>query len=96
MCLCVSVCVYVQALNFRILWVIVIVRDVACWAWLGTGLGVRTDSAQGLFHTVSCLQGWTLHVDRPTRCCLLVMYLLYFRKAPSRHAFQLLLLIHSA
>ena len=35
--------------------------------WLGTGLGDRTDSAQGLFHTVACLQGWTRHVDRPTR-----------------------------
>ena len=60
-------------------------------------VGDRTDSAQGLFNTVSCLQGWTRHVDRPTGWCLLVMYLLWYRDAPSRHAFQLLLLlIHSA
>ena len=28
-----------------------------------------------------CLQGWTQQMDRPTRWCLLVMYLLYYRKA---------------
>ena len=36
----------------------------------------------------SCLQGWTRQVDRPTRWCLLTVYLLYYRKAPSGMLFH--------
>ena len=32
-------------------------------------------------------------MDRPTGCCFLGLFPLYYRKAPSRHAFQLLLLL---
>ena len=37
---------------------------------------------------VSCLQGWTRQVDCPTCWCLLTVYLLYYRKAPSRMLFH--------
>ena len=47
--------------------------------FLGTGLGMT------LF---SCLQGWTRHVDRPTHWCLLTVYSLYYRKAPSHMLFH--------
>ena len=39
----------------------------------------------------SCLQVWTEHVGRPTCWCLMVVHLLYYRKAPSRHALPHLL-----
>jgi len=45
----------------------------------------------------SHLQGWTRQVDRPTQWFLMVMYLLYYRKGPSQHAFpHHVLLIDSA
>ena len=61
------------------------------------GWGAVQMAHRGCLFLFSYLQGWTQYVDRPTGCCLLGLFLLYYRKAPSRHAFHLLLvLIYSA
>jgi hypothetical protein len=78
---------YVQVINFR---TVVVELQGSCCGDLSGGNRAGGQSGQ---HTgagvllFSCLQGRTL----------VVMHLLYYRKAPSRHAFpHLVLLIHSA
>ena len=55
-----------------------------CYVCVCVCVYVHRVSAQGLCHAVSCLQGWTQYVDRPTSRGIRVMTLLYCRKAPSR------------
>ena len=79
---------YLLVLNFRI--VLVVHRGLAGQVHAVSELGTGAGSAHGLAFSVfllagvdwpflfSCLQGWTRYVDRPTGCCLLGLFLLYY------------------
>ena len=76
----------VQASSYRI---VRAVQEVAGQSPAGRGQGMDWAGAQALAKFLfSCLQGWTLQVDRPNRWCLLAVYFLYCRKAPSRMLFN--------
>ena len=57
------------------------------------GWGAVQTAHRGCLFLFSSLHGWKRYADRPTGCCLLGLFLLYYRKALGRHAFELLLLL---
>ena len=87
MCVCVCVCDgwFLQVTNTRI---VLMVQGNSGAGTDGAGRGKGLPASWGTSLGMTCLHGWARQVDRPTRWCILTVYLLYYRKVPSRMLFH--------